>query len=1347
MPTLCELAESIAPYVSAQVAHRVLSAAQGGAQNAPRPGELIPVEAAVLFADVAGFTPLSESMALLGPLGAEELTRMLNDTFSALTVEVAAHGGSVARFSGDALTAFFIRPPDAPPNQTVTRALACAQAMQRVMAARGTMPLVAGAPSFLLSIKIGAAYGPAALMTVGDVEHGLEHVLAGAAMDLAFAGEHHARAGEVVAHSPMRAFCPECFAAEGVEERDSYIVVPSSPSLAGLLVGERDKTARVDLSEVGDAELSAFIERCAPFLPPSVRARLEAGEGDFTGEHRRVTSMFVNFVGLRYDVPWAGEELQSYFRTMQEIVAHFGGRLNRVLTSSDQGTTLHIIFGAPDAHEDDLFRALRCALAIRERAKGLSIVTEQRIGIASGIVFAGPVGSTTRREYTVVGDTVNLSWRLTFASVPGQVWVDAYSRDRTAQRFDYESLPPLNLKGKTEPVRAFRLMTERAVEAGFSARYLSSRWPIVGRERECADLLGSADRALSGHGCTVAVSGRAGVGKTRLIKEIVGHWLAASGNGYSGECLSHGLNVPYLPWTVFFAAFFGCLDGDSAEIRWHKVEAAVADDAPELLPCVGALAPLLGLAPPASSPVLLWDAAERHRRLFEMTATLMRARAGRSPLLALFEDIHWADRSSLDLLDYVAARIGDVPLLLCLSFRPRDDFDLEVLNSLDCTWRHLADLEPESSSELVRAILGTTELKPALVQLAREVQEKTQGNPLFVEQVCANLIESGVLVRDHNQYQLVGNASRVQVPDSLQGLLMARLDRLDPPTRDLLQFASVIGLRFAFDILRGAYPYPMTDTEMRERLNRLVRADLARLERPDPELAYLFKHVLTYEVVYNCLPFARRRELHARVGDFLEHIYRDHVDEIGGVLARHFAQGQQWAKALYAALIAGTRAQEMYARQEALTYYQMAEACLDHLQLDGVWLQALRLYLNRGRLYHLLGQYAAARDDLQFALGIARTYDDTRAQAEAYNILAESYWWQSRNDDLLDAARKAYEIAREGGHTAEMAASTRMMGVTYQTLGKRERAKLYLDEAYRLAVGLRDELLRATVLNELGINRASVGELDEALDLFQRCLEIRQRIGLKDKIASALVNLAQVHQRRGDVAQSLAVFQEAIALAREVGSGALPYSLLTQAEVEAYAGHYDTALQLVEEAHEIFAARQDATGLAWVKLRLGRDIYLDQGRDGVARSALEEALVVMRASHSYEEAVQALVGLGLLALRAGDTVPARACLGEARELCSTHSLVWPQAEVLVCQGRVALAEGQADEAESLARAALEAVEQRSCADCRGPVYDLLAQVALLRGDGAAANQLHAQAVEWAQKICRHAERVRICGEA
>lgn len=1315
-----------------------MSRALSGSHDAPRPGEFIPVEAAVLFADVAGFTPMSERLALLGPLGTEELAQILNKTFAALIAEVAARGGIVARFSGDALTAFFLRPPDSPPGQTASRALACAQAMQRAMSAQMSR-VQAGGQTFDLSIKIGAAYGPAALLTVGDPVRGMEPVLAGAALDWAVGGEKCARAGQVAAHAAMLTIADETIG----ETCDEYVVLSPSAFVSDSTAPRPDEEGESHLlAAIGEAD--AFIETCAPFLPRSVYARLVAGEGDFAGEHRRVTSMFVNFTGLRYDQPSAGEQLQEYVHAMQDVVARFDGHLNRVLTG-DKGSALHVLFGAPDAHEDDLFRALRCALALQAEVARLPFIAEQRIGIASGVVFAGPVGSAARREYTVIGDTVNLSSRLTSSCDPGCILVDAYTRDRSAQRFTYEARPPMQLKGKAEPVRAFRLLAERASEAGLAARYLASRWPLVGRESERADLLRTAGRALAGSGCTVAVSGRPGVGKTRLLEEVVRRWLAGGGNGYSGECLSHGVHVPYLPWSTFLGAFFDFHESDSAEDRWRKIEQATADQAPEMSPWAALLAPLLGLTAPAS-PASLLGAAERRRKLFEVVTALLRARASRVPLLLLFEDIHWADQSSLELLDHVAARTQDVPVLMCLSFRTPADFKLDVLASPDCTWKELYELGEQSAEELVKAILGETSLDPQVAHLAREIHEKTLGNPLFVEEILNSLIERGVLARGDGQYRLTGDASQAQIPDSLQGLLMARLDRLEAPTRDLAHVASVIGQRFAYVVLRGVYPYPMADTAMRERLDMLAQVDLTRLERPEPELSYLFKHALTHEVAYNCLTFARRRELHVRVGEFLEWLYRDHLEEICGVLARHWERGLQWDKALVTALMAGTQAQELYANQEALAFYRLAEQCLENLVAESFWINALRLYLNRGRLHRRMGQYADAEADLHRALDIASVHGDTRAQAEAYNSLAESYWWQSRNTELLDASRRAYEIARQNRHTAEMALSTRSMGLTHQTLGEWDRARVYLDEAYRLAEEQQDEPLLATVLTDLATNQVYTGELDQALNSLQRAVAIRRKIGLKDKIASTLVNMAIVHQRRGDVGASLETFQQAIALARETGSGALPYSLLSQAETEAYAGRYDAARQLVEESQRIFAARSDTTGLAWAGLTLGRDIYFDQGQDDLARSALEKALPVLRAGESHEESVRALTGLGALALGAGDVALALRYLDEAQQSCAEHSLVWPLAETLVWQGRVALVEGRADDAEALARAALDAIEHHSSADWRGPAYDLLAQAAHLRGDKAAAAQYRAQAVKCAQERCRYAERVRMFDE-
>jgi adenylate cyclase len=1341
MSTSRELAESIAAYVPADVVHRVLRA-ERETRDVSRPGEIIPIEAAVLFADVAGFTPLSERMSLLGPLGAESLALMLNETFATLIAQIELQGGMVARFGGDALTAFFARTSALTAQETVTRALACAQAMQHAMATLAYIEV--SDQVFRLSIKIGAAYGPAALLVVGDVARGLERVLAGPAVDLAVNGEHHARAGEIAAHSAMLSLAAGALACEPLERRDDYGLVPSSPLISIPLVPFADAKKRPSYPDLAsdEARLAYFVKVCSPYLPRSIYARLVSGQGDFAGEHRRVTSMFVRFAGICYEHSDSGSQLQAYFRAMQDVVARFEGHLNRVLTG-DKGSVLHILFGAPDAHEDDVFRALRCALALQAEVAKLPFEVEQRIGIASGIVFAGPIGSLTRREYTVIGDTVILSWRFaTAACAPDSIMVDAYTRDRTAQRFEYQALPPVQVKGKAEPVHAFRLMAERATEAGLAARYLSSRWILVGRERERADLLRATDCALAGHGCTVAVSGRAGVGKTRLVEEVVRHWLLAGGNGYSGECLSHGLNVPYLPWDGFLSAFFGFRDSDSPEDRWRKVETTLAEESPASLPWAGAIALLLGL-PGLTAPMALLDAAERRRKLFEVVAELLRARASRTPLLVLFEDIHWADQSSLDLLDYVAARTHDVPLLLCLSFRTPPDVNLVALKSPNCTWKVLDELAPASADALVCTILGTSDLEPEMIQLVQEIRDKALGNPLFVEEILNSLIDNGVLVRENDRYRLVGDASQVEVPDSLQSLLMARLDKLEPPSRDLTQVASVIGQRFAYNILRGVYPYRMSDTAMRERLDNLVHVDLTRLERPDPELAYLFRHALTYEVVYNCLPFARRRELHARVGDFLELLYQDQLEEVSGMLARHFAEAQKWDKAVVVALMAGTQAQELYANQDALAYFRLAERCLEHLSPDDFWISAVRLHLNRGRLYRLLGQYDVAEVDLQHAIEIARRHDDLHAQAEAYNVLAESYWWQSRNEDLLDAANNAYDLSRRCGHAAELAVSTHTMGLAYQALGDWPRAREYFDKAYQLAKDQSDEPLRAAVLSDLGTLQAFMGDLDDALERFQQALEIRQKIGLKDKMASTMVNLAIIQHRRGDTQNALKVIRRSIVLAREIDSGALPYSLLTQAEMEAFLGRYDAARQLLEESQQIFAERNDAVGLGWVKLGLACDVYFELEQYDLTWTALEDALPVMRSISSYEEVIRALKTLGAVALRTGDTAAARRYLDEAQLESAGHSLAWPLAEALVWQARVALAEGRHADAEAFACAALDAINQRSCADWRAPAYDVLAKLAQGRGDQESFTQHMTQAVKCAQERCRHSECMEI----
>ncbi len=1405
MSTRSELVQAVAAFVPTYVVQGIASG------RPPRPGDVFISEGAALFADVAGFTSMAERLARVmrgqahqaEARGAEELNRIINQTFSAMMTPIPKYGGVVTRFSGDALTAYFECPPDCSPSDVAVSAVACAHAMQQAIAPFAQVQVEG--EIFPISVKIGVGYGPGIFLTVGDEENIMESVLAGRALEDATAAEAHAARGQYLGESPdPTTYAPNPLApapqmqagAAGTGSR-AVVLAPSAWSLLPddlLATGDRmerqDRSAphpeyRVvppltddmallppcgsPLAGLDEVMQEHVLRDLAPYLPQSIYDRVLLAQGELPGDYQRVTNLFVFFEGLNFDDPDIGDKIQAYYRWAYTIVDRYGGRLIHMLVD-DKGTGLHIVFGAPDKHADDPTRGLHCALALQRDPSRPSSITRQRIGIASGIVFAATIGSPTRREYTVIGDEINLSARLTTACKPMEVLVDTYTRDRTARQFEFEALPPMQVKGKAQPVVAYRLLAERPSETGLVARYLSSRWRIVGRDAEVSALKHTADDALGKHGRVIALEGRAGVGKTRLVEEVVRHWVAHGGDGFVGQAVSHGLNSPYHPWASFWHAFFGFSEGDSTERRWQKVEVLVADEAPELALWIGVLGPVLGLPFAEASPTWVAqasttlgtskaspfsiDAADRRRKLFEVTLNLLKARARRQPLLILFEDLHWADRPSLELIDYVSEHISEVPVLLCLCFRPREDMELDVLSSMHCTWRVLDELQPEQSAELVRAILGEVDLP---LTLERDIYDKTQGNPLFVEEIVNSLIASGTLVPENNHYRLSGDPSAITIPDTLQDLLMARIDRLEAPSRDLVQVASVIDRRFPYTILRGIYPYPMSDLEMQDRLNELIRPeDLTRLEHPEPDLVYLFKHALTRDVAYASLPFARRRELHRQVGEFMEATYIDHLEEYYSTLAYHFDQSKQWERAFVCALLAGMQAQEVYANAEALRYYQQMEGYLTHLPIEAYWASALRMYLKRNILHRLNGDYELAEADLTRALDLALRYNDTRAEAEVYCLLADLRHYEMRNEESLAAARQAYAIASTYNYRPELNTALVQLGIASQMVGDVERSMEYLQQAHDQAEQRGDRLTVARALNTMAVAWwLYQGELDKALVGFQRVLEIRREAGAKDREAECLANIANVQFRRGDFEAALETSETALRVGRAAGwQYGLSYVQLDQADVYCYLGDYKTGLRLIEEARQNLVPGDDL-GQAYVELWLGRNVHFDLGRDDLATSMLEASLQFMRNYDHYEEMIRALTALGASYWRQGRLAQAQACLNEAHELSLTQHFPWQRSEICYRLGLVALAEHvldkaphRWDEATSWAQHAQAAVAEGSSPDWLGPIHLLLARVARQRGAPVSqVASLYQQAISLAETRCRAVERAWILCEA
>ena len=591
-----------------------------------------------------------------------------------------------------------------------------------------------------------------------------------------------------------------------------------------------------------------------------------------------------------------------------------------------------------------------------------------------------------------------------------------------------------------------------------------------------------------------------------------------------------------------------------------------------------------------------------------------------------------------------------------------------------------------------------------------QVNAKTQGNPLFIEELINNLIDIGLLHQD-STYRVAGALEQVEIPDTIEAVLLARMDRLAAPNRDLLRVASVIGRQFAYGVLRGIYPYTMSTAEMQERLAALEQLDLTHLERPEPELEYLFKHALTQDVAYKNLAFALRRNLHERIGRFLETHYQDHLETIYGTLAHHFAQGGQPEQALSYALAAGAQAGSLFANDEALAYYHQAERLLSQLPAKSFEGQAFQLYLDRGQLGTLLGNFDQAEADLQRGVELAASLASPRAQAQALNGLAYLCYWQAHNEEMLRLARQALALAEKGHYQREAMTALRYIAIAHEELRDHDQAIAFFTRARTLAEKLDDRQALSAIHMGIAVSAFNQGRLRHALDALERLLVIYRESGDKHRASDCLSNIANTRYYLGDLAAAHAAFAESIHIDREIGKRAgLAYGLRDLGGLHCHQGHYAAGLAALQEAAAIFDEIDDKAGRAWCDLALGREYYLDVGLQEEAKTCLRRALPALQAGESHEEVVEALLGLGRLDLQQRRHAQAQTHLKRALALCQSHHLRWRQPEAYARLAELALSQGQAELAQHFAQQTFDAVAAGGCPDLAPIAHLVLAQI-------------------------------------
>ncbi len=1143
---------------------------------------------AALFADISGFTPLTEALASeLGPRrGAEELTLHLNRVYDALITQLHVYGGSVIGFSGDAITCWIDAGSDDNLQSAAARAIACGLAMQEAMQAFASVRTHAGSV-FSLGIKVAIACGPVRRFVVGDPDYMLLDALTGRTLEQMVAAEHHAQRGEVVVHeSVLRALEGAPSSATGVdivewrdEGRERFAVVRELLGVA----------RQMPWQELAPDALDGDQERV--WLLPPVYDRLQRGKGEFLAELRPAAALFIRFDGIRYDDDeHAPQKLDEFVRGVARILASYEGSLIQ-LTIGDKGSYLYAAFGAPVAHEDDALRAGAAALEMQEFAARLPYLQPLQIGLTDGRMRTGAYGSRRRRTYGVLGDAVNLAARLMAHARPGQILASAGVQAAAAETFHWERLPDVTVKGKSAPVAVYCLLRRRQRPAAqlHEPRYTL---PMVGRAAEKELLSARLDQALAGKGQIVAITAEAGMGKSRLAAEALKEAQARSFEIFAGECQSYGVNTSYHVWHSICRGLFDVDVTAPHDELIAGLEAHLGQVNPSLRPRLPLLAPVLNVAIPDNELTASFDARLRKSSLESLLVDYLRARARQAPLVLVLDDCHWMDQLSHDLLEAIGRACAQMPLILLLAYRPPDIQRLEaprVSRLPHFVEVPLTDFTPDEAQQLIalklQQFFGDAARPPE--EFVARITSRAAGNPFYIEEILNYLQDLGIT--PHDAHRL----STLELPTSIFSLILSRMDQLNTQQQITLRVASVIGRLFRAAMVWGVYPQLGAASSILEDLQTMSELELMVLDQPEPELTYLFKHVLTQEVAYESLPFATRAALHGQIGAYMEQTFAGELSRYVDLLAHHYDRSENDEKRREYLLQAAQAAQANYAHAAAVDYYRRV---LPHLSGE----EKGQPLFGLGQVLDWIGEYEEADTVYRDALAVAQQFGDSELEAQCQIAIGELARKQSDYAEAEIWFARAQATAEQSDNLAGLAKAFICFGSLAFFQGNYEDAGEYYGRSLALRRRLDDRADEANVLNNMGIVAASQGHFIRAEALFSASLEIRRELQQKWAIANSLGNLGQLATDLEQYEKAQTYLEEAMTLHRETGDRwRIGNALHSLANIHRAQGRWATAHNYYCESLQITRELVDRRQLAFLLEDVG-GLSAQRGRAAAA---------------------------------------------------------------------------------------------------------------------------------------------------
>ncbi|HMB21930.1 MAG TPA: tetratricopeptide repeat protein [Anaerolineales bacterium] len=1181
-----------------------------------------------LFADISGFTSLTETLrnALGARRGAEELTRILETVYSALIARIEEFGGSVISFAGDSMLCWFDSSPQANEQQaglsSAPLAVACAQALQKTMQMFTDVSLP-DQTTTALTLKVAIATGPARRFIVGDPNIHLMDALAGATIARTALAEHLTQKGEIL----LDAATTEELS-EGITIQE-WRLDPETQERFTVLekLTQSMETPRLPPQEPDHLPL----EEIRPWLPHLLVER-EKSQGSFLSEFRPCAVLFVRFIGIDFDCNEARTQLDLFIRLAQDIVRRYDGMLVQTIIG-DKGSYAYINFGMMTMHEDDERRAVKTALELREAARGLGFLQPLQIGLTQGTLLVGANGGQTRKTFGAMGDDVNLAARLMQTASPGEILLSERVHKAIAPHFVFEPRPPLPLKGKAEPLPIFALTGERKQRA-IRLQEPTYALPMVGREKELQIIEEKLDLAVHGQAQVIGVTAEAGLGKSRLVAEVIRLAHRKGFAGYGGACQSDGVHTPYLVWKSIWGAFFDVDPAAPLRKQLRLLEGEIEDRTPARVQAMPLLNSLLDLDIPDNDFTYTLAPQDRKGVLHALFEDCLRAEAQETPLLIVVEDAQWIDALSHDLLEALARALADCPICFVLAYRPPQIDRLLVprLEALPVFTRiELRELERSEAEQAIRAKLAL--LYPARTeglppQLVDRLMERAQGNPFYLEELLNYLHDRGLDPRDPTDLE------KIELPDSLHTLVLSRLDQLSEREKLTLRVASVIGRMFYAAWLAGYYPVLGEPARIKNDLDQFNAFDITLPDETEPELAYLFKHIVLHEVTYESLPFTLREQLHELLARYLERqIASGALPEAAllDTLVFHYAHTRNQSKQREYLRKAGEAAQKTFANEAALAHYGQLLPLLDEAQKT-------EILLRRGAVLELTGVWDEAEVDYRLALDLAQS---PQQKANAQFVLGRLYRERGNYETALEylAQAKAEHLARE-----DRSGLVQVMNETatlFARKGEYVQAQETANEALTLAREVDDKGGIAWTLSILGnLADSARSDFSAAQALYEECLRLRRESGDKRGIAKVLNNLGVIADYQGDFPRARALYEESYEMEREIGDKDGMGICLTNL------GCLELAQGNIPKARSLFTSSLALSRKQGAKLMIANDlmnlgnVYQAEGDSSAARAAYEDALGLCREIGDKLIIDYALLGLGITGLATAKGEPA-----------------------------------------------------------------------------------------------------------